>query len=295
MPQWRQPSKTEDGLFWYWINERHRIYLSRQSGEPWPWTDDEVLRRYKFTNVFRELDRTTIDLHKRIDHLKMSAANKLYRILLFRAFNWPPTYDLVIKAGGRSNDFTKIRHALHARKRKKVKIFTGAYIITNAGNKRPKIDMMLDALMEMFKHRVSTWAAIKHSNSMRGTTQIISQFPMMGKFTGYEVACDLRWQEGMLDNASDVMTWANPGPGARRGINRLLSGQHHPNVLRGEQEHVDYMVELLVRSSVCLEEHVPPLEMREIEHSLCEFDKMRRVQLGQGRPRGIYKWRGALL
>ena len=32
-----------------------------------------------------------------------------------------------------------------------------------------------------------------------------------------------------------------------------------------------------------------PLEMRDIEHCLCEFDKYERVRLGQGRPRAKYK------
>ena len=31
------------------------------------------------------------------------------------------------------------------------------------------------------------------------------------------------------------------------------------------------------------------IEMRDIEHSLCEFDKYERVRLGQGRPRSKYE------
>ncbi len=33
----------------------------------------------------------------------------------------------------------------------------------------------------------------------------------------------------------------------------------------------------------------PRLELRDIEHSLCEFDKYERVRLGEGRPRSMYK------
>ena len=49
------------------------------------------------------------------------------------------------------------------------------------------------------------------------------------------------------------------------------------------------MKELLDRSSMYLENYVPKLEMREIEHCLCEFDKYERTRLGQGRPRSFYK------
>ena len=31
------------------------------------------------------------------------------------------------------------------------------------------------------------------------------------------------------------------------------------------------------------------MEMREIEHSLCEFDKYERVRNGEGKPRGLYR------
>ena len=40
--------------FFYWINERHNIYVKRRASTPAPWTEDEILRKYKFTNPFRE-------------------------------------------------------------------------------------------------------------------------------------------------------------------------------------------------------------------------------------------------
>lgn len=46
--------------FFAFARERHATYLRRQSGAPEPWTDDPILRKFRFTNVFRELDRTTV-------------------------------------------------------------------------------------------------------------------------------------------------------------------------------------------------------------------------------------------
>ena len=34
--------------------------------------------------------------------------------------------------------------------------------------------------------------------------------------------------------------------------------------------------------------HVPEMEMRDIEHSLCEVDKWLRVRNGEGKPRAAY-------
>src|SRR4051812_18417786 len=50
--------------FWWWINERHAIYLRRQAGQPFPWTTDAILQRYRFCNVFRELDTVTVWLRQ---------------------------------------------------------------------------------------------------------------------------------------------------------------------------------------------------------------------------------------
>ncbi len=41
----------------------------------------------------------------------------------------------------------------------------------------------------------------------------------------------------------------------------------------------------LIRRHVGEEAIWPPLELREIEHSLCEFDKYERVRLGEGKPK----------
>ena len=50
------------------------------------------------------------------------------------------------------------------------------------------------------------------------------------------------------------------------------------------------MKDLLDRSPGYLQGHIDVLEMRDIEHCLCEFDKYERVRLGQGKPRAKYKY-----
>jgi hypothetical protein len=46
--------------FFAYARERHQIYLNREQGQPKPWTEEPVLQQYRFTNVFRELDKTTL-------------------------------------------------------------------------------------------------------------------------------------------------------------------------------------------------------------------------------------------
>ena len=41
------------------VAERHSIYRKRQAGLPPPWTDDPILRRWSFCNMYRHLDKTS--------------------------------------------------------------------------------------------------------------------------------------------------------------------------------------------------------------------------------------------
>src|SRR5262249_32343480 len=41
------------------VAERHAIYRKRQAGLPPPWTDNPILHRWSFCNMYRSLDKTT--------------------------------------------------------------------------------------------------------------------------------------------------------------------------------------------------------------------------------------------
>ena len=94
------------------------------------------------------------------------------------------------------------------------------------------------------------------------------------------------------------------GPGARRGLQRLGMPENCESMVRLYNLAIEEeMVELHVA------EHFPfniedakegraidgtygvPFELREIEHSLCEFDKYQRAKTGVGRPRQNYNGR----
>ena len=54
------PNLSESvGRFFAFMIKREQIRLYKEAGEPWPWSDDQILNTYKFTNVKREDDRTT--------------------------------------------------------------------------------------------------------------------------------------------------------------------------------------------------------------------------------------------
>ena len=270
--------------FMYWMQERQRIFHRKEAGNDRPWTDDPILHEYKFTNVFRQQDRVTIELNNRYS-IRDSMRTLAWKISMFRMFNWPETYDELVKHSmlTKWNERTA-KKVLRKMKADKRQIFTGAYIITNSGSTRPKIELAAEALTELWNGLHTIVNEITRVNSLEYACLVLQRYPMMGKFTSYEVVTDMRHTK-ILNNATDIYTWANPGPGAKRGLNRIFRGHRGKKPAGGTQQYISEMQALMNDIKVIDKKR---LEMRDIEHSLCEFDKYERVRLGEGRPRSKY-------
>jgi hypothetical protein len=286
-------------LFWYWINERHRIYLAKKANKPWPWTSDKILQSYRFCNVFRQLDIVTEawgDRYAKMPKRSMSG-DILFQCCLFRLFNWPQTYD-ALHFGLPSGKWNRAKAVkiIDDMKAEGKQIFTGAYIIPSAGRTDPKHWMICETLDKIHADRDEIAADIMDGKTMEAACHILRNYHSIGPFIAYEIACDLRHTKVLAD-APDVRAWANPGPGAQRGIHRLITGTHK---WEGgpRPDYQAAMRTLLEMAKGRLLSHVKkcewPFEMREIEHSLCEYDKYMRVKMKQGKPRSRYTYKAQL-
>lgn len=283
--------------FFYWMNERHNIYLAKEAGSKPPWTKDKILQEYKFTNPFRQNDRVTKELTKRKKSLgsKASIEDLFSLVIMFRMFNLPATYDVLshlVDCWGT----LKAISILNKRKKEGHQIFTGAYIITNNGKTEPKINLVCKAVGAILKDKDKIIKELKEYNTLEHAAEVLCRYDMVGGFIAYELVTDLRHTK-LLYTAKDIYTWANPGPGAHRGLNRI-----HGRDLKKKaptQQAIEEMQQLLslanseranggALSNIWMH-YIPRLEMRDIEHSLCEFDKYIRVKNGEGRPRSKYK------
>lgn len=284
--------------FFYWINERHRIYRKRRLGRSPPWTADPILQQYKFTNVFRGLDAVSRDYAHEIRDPYMEGgtladpAGLVADTIVYRLFNWPATWR-ILSQWRNPWDEADAKRALRRAQANGDKIFTGAYIVTNNGSTRPKIDIICEACTVAHEQAPTIARKIAARPLLEYATRVIAdRVPCCGPFVSYEIVSDLRWSP-LLAKAKDIMTWANPGPGATRGLNRI-----HGRKLTAkpsESQLVTEMRELLSESQQPgrMGKHVWPLDMRDVEHSLCEFDKYLRVKNGEGRPRSTFwAWKG---
>ena len=287
--------KEQLDKFLYWIKERHNIFIKKEQGLPRPWTKDEILNTYKFTNPFRQNDRVTRELIARLADAD-SEQELFARIVIFRMFNWPPTYDLLLDHGLVSKWRRDVAvRVLQQYKKDGGKVFTGAYMMTGSGSSGEggKIATACNSINLMLHDANSILKQIHEHNTLQHACQLLTKYPMVANFVAYEFATDMR-HTSILNRAEDIYTWANPGPGAKRGIHRILFGTTRGAKPAGEK--VDYqavMQELMHIAQKRLGRlkmfKDTRFEMRDIEHSLCEFDKYMRVYNGEGKPRSKYR------
>lgn len=287
--------------FFAFMHKRHDIYLARQANRPKPWTDDYILRDYRFCNVYRELDTVTIWIRKNIRERYWDHPNLWFMLAIARRINWPPTLQYLmepgLKVGGawplRDYDPEIMMRRLDSRTADGEQVYTGAYMITaqtgaaHTGQTKSRTTAYAN-LGKLWDARGEV-EPLLHGSLEQAFNAILGRGFAWGPFMTYEVVTDLRHTR-YLSQAEDIHTWANAGPGAIRGLNRLcgepLTKQPAPILtLRAMGELLGLSRK---RTYWPNSSKYPTLEMRDIEHCLCEFDKYERVRLGEGAPRSKY-------
>lgn len=308
--------------FFDYARERYQILLRRRAGQRVGmgyYTADPILQTYRFCNIFREDDTTTLWMKS---HVRETVAPKdlLLATVIFRWFNRITTGEAIFQQlrtnfeeGAREETAWEslIRTGELDAIRDSVLCWcgTGPYVTGSYIIKTPDGMSKLDGVIwcveqfmarsamieencpldqgELSRHLVST-AGTDRQMCLEQLWHWLRQFPYMGDFMAYEVVTDMR-HTSLMDRASDIDTWANPGPGAMRGLNRL-----HGRDLKFRQPKVKFLEEMQILLFISQDRELwpgdwPSWEMREVEHTLCEFDKYERVRLGQGEPRQKFR------
>ena len=274
--------------FFKWINDRHYIYCERAAGKPKPWTDDPIFLDWKFTNVFRQLDTGTVVLH---DYIVKGWEAKygdrrtfLWNIIWYRLFN----YWEHAKNVGFVVERQSLYDYLRLRWKQGKKVFTSCHMYPGESC-RNKVETYIDACETAWEQTPKILIAL-NKNTMESVFNEILLIKWIGPFLAYEITCDIRFTKLFNKTPLDVLTWTNIGGGAKRGLKRLglsCSILSMRSLLKISEIHLDkHVINHLLDNGV-----YPPFELREVEHSLCEFDKYERIRTGQGRPRQKYNGR----
>jgi hypothetical protein len=287
--------------FLYWVKERHKIFIKKSRGLPPPWTDDEILQNYFFTNCYRENDKVTMWFRENVRGPLQEDPRVVFATICFRWFNYIPTGEILLGEGLEDSsclltnwDLEETIYRLGLMKEAGEKVFTGAFNISNSGSRKPKINRVCEDYIQPVWQDLEEIldfcnTMVRGGSSMQCLHRYLMQYPGLrgSGFMAYEIVCDLRYT-WVLRDAPDKLTWSNPGPGAKRGLNRLLGRPLDTPVKDWPQQSQ----KLLAICQKRLGRTMPPFEMREVEHSLCEWDKNERARLQDGHMKRRYNGRG---
>jgi hypothetical protein len=262
--------------FLYWIKERAEIRHHKQMDHEKPWTQDEILQNYYFTNVQREHDKVTTWFRTFVRDPLRDNPSVLFATVCFRWFNYIPTGKILDQNFLLNNwNLANCKKVL----RGQTKIFTGAFNISNGGSTKPKLDRVTeDYITPVWKQQSKLYVALRKCPTMAEAHKLLSVLPGMGGsgFMAAQVICDLAYTH-VLNSKPDWATWCCWGPGSKRGMNRVWGLPENYAMPRSAwHKHLaDLQKEINVKLDM-------DLHARDVQNCLCEFGKYSRALDGDG-------------
>jgi len=271
--------------FFEYLIKREQIRLRKLAGDPWPWTDDKVMQVTKLTNVKRKDDRTSCLLIEEFytpnfnaprEQILLNCAIARYfgTIEYMRAVGWQTTWD--------PNRLKKV-----ARDRKKAgeRVFTGAYIVPSIGRAGPKENTVVGQVLSRVWAKRAKLAGTPWT-AQQPFMEALTTISGYGSFMAKETMLDTRHTSFWPKPPTDMNTWTPMGPGGRRGAARIRGFTDKRPL--SEKESLEVCLEVFEQRHTYLPKDFVELELADIQFQFCEFDKIERVRLGQGKAKSKY-------
>ncbi len=275
----------------YWIAERENVRKAKESRQRKPWTADRLIRNHRWCNVRRMDDLVSRQLLAGWYDLETDSVTDLIAALFARLINWPDSLSEILRHHSRTQ-FSLVCMAgasdvLHARAARGDKIFTGAYVIPGVlgKNKIDSITGLINGIFHSCQHSHITMSSAKR------TWAALIEMDGIGSFLGGQVVADMAFLRVGRD-WEDRATWAPVGPGSARGINRLLGRPKDRAIKQAEFESLLPFVIAEIQRMLPEIWADRKLIAMDIQNCLCEFDKFRRLILGEGKVRARYDGEG---
>lgn len=317
IPGFENGGKGMEGYFAF-LRERYTILLKRRAGLPAPWTEDPVLREWRFCNVRREDDRVTEWFRENIREPLRDDPSVLFATIAFRWFNTIEVGGLILKPWlleGRW-DRVEIQRQLEEYATNGGNLFTGAFMVNSRPGKPKHVDVLdnLDWVREHLGAAREFCVVCDKDYGLLPTDEELAadlcphcgiedpesdsrpwtkeammkhvlRVPRLGNFSAYQVVVDLQYTY-LLEGATDFNTFTVAGPGCARGIG--LAYYDDAEMFRyGVKTHQVAMLQIM-RDYLEAGNSDPKLWPRDfprfclsdIENGFCEYMKWRTGHLG---------------
>lgn len=224
----------------YFIKERMNIFWRKYNGGSEPYSDDEILQKYKFTNAYRVLDRSSQYMVKNVIYngVKYSREDMFWRILIYKHFNLPQTWEYLVSELGditlstKTSDIIDSTMNLNGLQAIYSPAYTQAcpmmrkdYFLEEFSLQKTskKNEIYLTIFDKEFKERNKMGNCLE-SKSFEDLVNRLKNVLSFGDFISYQIAQDLNYSN-IVD--FDMNSFNSAGGGTINGIKRTfdLSGK----------------------------------------------------------------------
>ena len=265
--------------YWYLAAERQQIFMRRIESEPQPWTTDDILLSYRFTNAYRASDRVSQFLLQNVIYNgAFDGPDTVFRVLLFKIFNRVATWEHLVEHVGEPTidafDPEVYGQTLGVRLDAGERIYSAAYIMPSPQLGHPRKHLGHLALLDQVIRTGAIYDMLK-ARSLRGLFDQLIAIPSFGPFLAFQYAIDLNYSPHFH---FDEMEFVVPGPGALRGIAKCFTttgGLEPAEVIRAMTNAAP---EYTARCETPFRSlWGRPLQLIDCQNLFCEVDKYARV------------------
>lgn len=212
--------------YWRFAAERLAIYYRRLMDPVGPWTDDPILREYRFTNAFRAADRVSQYLVREVQYRQdrsQAPMEVFFRTVLFKLFNRIDTWEALERELGplswQRAQLEAVSGVLDRLIRGGRRVYSAAYIMPSpAFGHRRKYSNHLAMLARMMDDGLPGHLA--GARSLRSAYEMILDYPGIGPFLAFQYTIDLNYSTLLNFDEADFVV---AGPGALDGIAKCFT------------------------------------------------------------------------
>lgn len=315
--------------FFELIFERQEIWHKRFIlKQPRPWTKDPILRDYKFTNVYRELDRSSQYLINNIIINKegLQLRQIIFKMIIYRIFNKPDAFEsglVQLPDYGNKNSYQRFYEQVVNYRETVDNPFHTAYMQSMAF--LPK-DMQREAekkiesgelkgklkdyaicqyvvpLVKDFASSIAKKVLAKSYENPEEFMQEILKMPTVGRFIAHEYyidICYLAKYHNKYKFQFDENSFTNVGPGASLGLYFIF-----PSLDGAEQIEGIYRLQKMAKKELAkigdfkyikfdktegkYKIIKSEISLHQIEMMLCEYSKLKKMQFKDGKQRSKF-------
>lgn len=289
-----RPSRAFD-TYWKFAFLRQEAFFNRIANpHSFSWTNDPIIRRYRFTNVYRASDRVSQFLIRNVLYdEKWTFEDTVFRTFLFKIFNKIETWNILEGTLGElrwePGILDSICKVLDQHFANGVTIYSAAYIMpspSRAFGRERKHQNHVELIRCIMSPE--NLGRLRGVNSFEALYQHILAFPGIGGFLAYQYAIDLNYSSYFNFSENDFVV---PGPGAKDGIRKCfadLGDFSFEDVIKFMKDSQGQAFEAMGLGFQSLWGR--PLMLIDCQNLFCEVDKYCRVAfpdllVGAGRTR----------